>query len=154
MSQNANTGEFKIFDASEYRVGIVCAEFNSDITSLVLKDSLAKCEDYGVLKKNIVIHKVHGCVEIPLILHKMAQTGEFDCLVALGVVIRGETAHFDYVCNIVSEGVLRVSLDNYIPVGFGILTCENKEQAEKRINFGGHSVEAALHSSKIIKEYK
>jgi 6,7-dimethyl-8-ribityllumazine synthase len=157
MSQHAQKGSLKVFDASAYCVGIVVSEFNSDITSKLLESTLEKCREYGVLEKNITIHKVSGCIEIPLIISTMAMKGiqekKFDCLVALGVVMRGETSHFDYVCNFITDGVLRVTLDHSTPIGFGIITCDTPAQAHARYSFGSHAVEAVLQSAKILREY-
>jgi len=150
--QNTEQGKFEIFDASSYKVGIASAQFNRDIADELLSSALSKCEEYGISKENISVKKVPGSVEIPIILKAMAESKGFDCLVALGTIVRGDTPHFDYVAKLVSEGVLRVMMDYGIPVGFGVLTCENKEQALVRIGSGGGAVEAALQSAKIIKE--
>jgi 6,7-dimethyl-8-ribityllumazine synthase len=149
--QNAEKGEFGVFDASSYKVGIVSAQFNKDIADALLKSALAKCEEYKILKENITVYKVPGSVEIPVILEKMAESKKYDCLVALGTIIRGGTPHFDYVAKIVSEGVLRVMLDHCTPVGFGVLTCDNKDQALARPEAGAGAMEAGLQSAKILK---
>jgi 6,7-dimethyl-8-ribityllumazine synthase len=154
MSQHAERGNLEIFDASDYKIGIVCSEFNSDITGKLLESAREKCATYGIRKENIIVHKVSGCVEIPLLLDVMAKMRSFDALVALGVVMQGETAHFDYVCSLVTDGVLRVTLDHSIPVGFGVITCDTSEQAHARYSFGSHAVEAAVQSAKILKQYK
>lgn len=148
--QKVKKGKFKIFDASGYQVGIVVAQFNHNITEQMLKQAVKKLKKYGVNQENISIHRVAGSVEIPLILKKLATSQKYDCLVALGAVIRGETAHFEYVAKIVSEGVLRVMLDYQVSIGFGILTTENHEQAQARIHVGAEAAEAALQSAKII----
>ncbi len=152
MSQGVQQGQFEIFDASSYRVGIVAAQFNQDICDVLLASAISKCEAYGISKENIIIKKVPGSVEIPVILKALAETKRFDCLISIGCIIRGETPHFDYVAKIVSEGVLRVMMDYGIPVGFGVLTCEDKPQALARINTGGGAVEAAIQSANIVKE--
>ncbi|MDP2599938.1 MAG: 6,7-dimethyl-8-ribityllumazine synthase [Deltaproteobacteria bacterium] len=149
--QNTNNGIFKDFDASGYRLGIVVAQFNKDITDGLLQTALAKASKYNIPEENVKIFMVAGSIEIPVILKAMAESKKYDCLVALGAVIRGETAHFEYVAKVVSEGILRVQLDSGIPVGFGILTCENVAQAKVRINFGANATEAALQSAKLIK---
>jgi 6,7-dimethyl-8-ribityllumazine synthase len=154
MSQDAQRGAFKVFNASNYRIGIVVSEFNSDVTEGMLARATEKLGEYSVQQSNIVVHRVPGSVEIPLVLNTMAKSKKFDCLIALGVVMRGETAHFDYVCNIVTDGVLRVMLDHSIPVGFGIVTCDTTEQAKARLSFGSHAVEAVLQQSKILMDYK
>ncbi len=154
MQGNNVRPTFQPFDASSYRVGIVVAQFNGKITGALLASARQKLADYRVPDANITVHRVAGSVEIPLILQTLAKSGNVDCLVALGTIIRGETAHFEYVAKIVSEGVLRVTLDHSIPIGFGILTLENAAQAESRLDFGGHAVEAALQSAEILKHDK
>ncbi|MEI6659911.1 MAG: 6,7-dimethyl-8-ribityllumazine synthase [bacterium] len=154
MPLTSQKGDFKEFDASKYKVGIVCAEFNNDIAQGLLAEALAECAKYKISSKNITVHKVAGAVELPLILSKMAKSKKFNVLVALGTVIQGDTPHFDYVCKFATEGILRVSLDNSIAIGFGVITCNTHVQAKIRTNFGSHAVAAALHSAKILKEYK
>ena len=145
---------FNVFDASDHKVGIAVAQFNQEITVIMLEKCLKKLALYQVEKKNITIQRVSGSVEIPLILQKLSQTKNYDCLVAIGAIIRGETAHFDYVAKIVSEGILRVMLDYQIPIGFGILTVNNSEQAKARVDFAAEAAEAALQSLKIVQEMK
>jgi 6,7-dimethyl-8-ribityllumazine synthase len=81
---------------------------------------------------------------VPFALQKLAKTRQFDCLVALGCVIKGETPHFDYVCKMVQEGILKVSLDEHIPVGFGVITVLTMEQAKARTALGAQAASAAL----------
>lgn len=145
---------FQPFDASSYRVGIVVAQFNGKITNALLESAQQKLAQYRVPDENITIHYVAGSIEIPLILQTLAKSGNVDCLVALGTIIRGETVHFDYVAKIVSEGILRVMLDHAVPIGFGILTLENETQAEGRLTFGGNAAEAALQSAYLLKHGK
>lgn len=151
LMQRTNKGSLEVFDASSYRVGVVVSEFNADITKRLLQNCLAGLKKYGVEDKNIKIVRVAGAVEIPLILQALAQRKKYDCLVALGAVIRGDTPHFEYVCKIVAEGVLRVSLDHSVPVGFGVLTCNTKKQALARLKSAYGWAQAALHSAHIIK---
>jgi 6,7-dimethyl-8-ribityllumazine synthase len=149
MTQTIPKKEFEVFNASAYRIGIVVGMFNDEITEKLLESAKEMCVQYSIPEENISVYRVAGCVEIPVILKNLAEK-KYDCLVALGVIIRGDTPHFEYVAKIVSEGVLRVMMDYGIPVGFGILTCENIEQARIRIHTGGGAVEAALQSAKII----
>ncbi|MDE2031106.1 MAG: 6,7-dimethyl-8-ribityllumazine synthase [Patescibacteria group bacterium] len=150
MSQNIAKREFEIFNAKSYHVGIVVGAFNYEVTDKLLESAVEMCHKYSIPDDNIKIYHVAGSVEIPVILKALA--GEkYDCLVALGAIIRGDTPHFDYVAKIVSEGVLQVMMTSGIPVGFGVLTCENIEQAQARLHTGGGAVEAALQSAKIIK---
>ncbi len=149
MTQTIPKKEFERFDASSYRIGIVVGMFNDEITNQLLESAKEMCATYSIPKENISIYHVAGCVEIPVILKALALK-KYDCLVALGAIIRGDTPHFDYVAKIVSEGVLRVMMDYTIPIGFGILTCENIEQARIRIHTGGGAAEATLQSAKIL----
>jgi 6,7-dimethyl-8-ribityllumazine synthase len=150
MSQNIPQKEFQVFDASAYRVGIVVANFNPEITDALLESALSMCEKYSVLKENIHICRVAGAVEIPVVLKALADK-KYDCLVGLGAIVRGDTPHFDYVAKVVSEGVIRVMMDYGTPVGFGVLTLENQSQAQSRLHTGGGAVEASLQSLKQIK---
>ncbi|HYF04666.1 MAG TPA: 6,7-dimethyl-8-ribityllumazine synthase [Patescibacteria group bacterium] len=131
------------------KVGIVVAKFNSDITSKLLasaQKTLALC---GVKKGNIAVVEVAGAAELPHGLQRLALKKRFDCLVALGCIIKGETPHFDYVCKMAQEGVLRVSLDYVVPIGFGVVTVNNLKQANARIYVGGEAALAALGLTKI-----
>ena len=114
------------------KVGIVAARFNEFIVSKLLSG----CEDsllrHGVQPQDISVAWVPGAFEIPLIASKMAKSGKFDAVIALGAVIRGSTSHYDYVCNEVSKGIAAVSLESGVPVLFGVLTTENIEQAIER----------------------
>lgn len=144
----AQRGEFDIFDASAFRVGIVVAQFNWDICGKLLTNAQDMGSAYGIPAGNVDVIKVAGSVEIPLVLQALAETKKYTVLLALGCVIRGETPHFEYVCKIASEGVLRVMLDFSIPIGFGVLTCNTYEQAFARVEMGGAALRAALHSKK------
>ncbi len=154
MSQQAQKTETKPFDASKYRVGIVVAEFNAAITERLLAEAFVTAERYKVLPTNITVHQVPGSVEIPVVLRAMAETKKYDALVALGAIIRGETDHYDYVAKIVSEGVLAVMMSSGVPVGFGVLTCENENQALARTHVGADALVAALRCATIISDEK
>ena len=114
------------------RVGIVAARFNDFIVSKLV----GGCEDtllrHGVRPEDISLAWVPGAFEIPLIASKMAKSGKYDAVIALGAVIRGSTSHYDYVCSEVSKGVANVSLNSDIPVMFGVLTTDTIEQAIER----------------------
>lgn len=146
--QNSIKAEFEKFDASKIKIGIVVAKFNHDITAKMLDSALEMCKNYSIPDENITIKQVAGSVEIPYLLQNLAASQDVDCLVALGVVIRGDTSHYDYVCKMVSEGVMQVMLNYNIPIGFGISTTENHEQAVDRIPNGGGAVEATLQTLK------
>ena len=119
-------------DGQGLRVGIVQARFNEKVCEALREACLAELGRLGVEEEDVLVVTVPGALEIPLALQKMAQSGEFDALVALGAVIRGETYHFEVVSNESAAGVARVSLDFSIPVANAILTTENDEQAEVR----------------------
>ncbi len=149
--QGVPQAQFSKFDASSYRVGIVAAEFNSEICDALLENALAAAEACGIKRDMIIVYRVPGSVEIPVILRALAEKKPYDCLVAIGCVVRGETPHFDYVAKIVAEGVLEVTMRYGIPVGFGVLTCDTQEQAKARLHAGEGAMQAALQCAKIIK---
>lgn len=151
MSQRKQENKLAPFNASRYRVGIVVAQFNADITEKLLAAALAEAQRYHIPKKNITVHHVAGSVEMPVVLRALARTKKYNALVALGAIVRGETAHFEYVAKIVSEGVLAVMMENEgMPVGFGVLTCETVRQAEKRMSVGAGALAAAVHNARIL----
>lgn len=154
MTQDAQKMSFEVFDAHEYKVGIVMALFNKDIGDALLSSALEMCKQYNIPESNVTVYKVAGSVEVPVVLQALAETKQYNCLVALGTIIKGETPHFDYVAKIVSEGVLKVMLDNKIPIGFGVLTCNDKEQALARVLSGGGALETALQTAKTIHSIK
>ncbi len=148
--QPSQTNNFEIFDASKFKVGIVCAQFNSDITGEILALALGKLKNYQVKNNSITVCRVAGSVEVPVVLAALAKTKKYNCLIAIGAIIRGQTDHYDYVAKIVTDGVLRVSLDYNLPIGFGVLTTSNKKLAQARVDIGAQAVSAALHSVKVI----
>lgn len=152
--QHTKTGVFKIFNAARYCVGVVVAQFNRDITDKLLASCLAKLSDYRVPKKNITVCRVPGSIELPVVLQALAKRKRYDCLVALGAVIRGATDHYDFVIKLACEGISRVSLDYKVPIGFGLLTCKNKTQARARLAAGGLAAEAALQAARVVREIK
>ncbi len=149
--QDSVQGTFPIFNASTFRVGIVVAQFNHDLTSELLASARSELVRYQVRTSNITTLHVAGCIEIPVALQSLASSKKYDCLVALGVVIRGDTPHFDYVCRIAFDGVRDVMLKYSLPIGFGILTLNKKKQATSRLLAGASAVTAALHATQAIK---
>ncbi|GGC21898.1 6,7-dimethyl-8-ribityllumazine synthase [Pseudoduganella buxea] len=115
------------------RIGIVQARFNEDVCHGLLSACLAELKQLGVADEDVLHVAVPGALEIPLVLQKMAESGQFDALVALGAVIRGETYHFELVSNESGAGITRVGLDYGIPIANAVLTTENDEQAEVRM---------------------
>ena len=114
------------------RVGIVCSRFNEFVVNALLDGAKRGLAARGVREKNVEVHWVPGAFEIPLMARLMAVSNKYDALVALGAVIRGETAHFEYVAGPCAEGIMQVQLETLIPIGFGVLTVENVEQAAAR----------------------
>lgn len=148
--QQAKQADFTPFDASDWHIGIVVAQFNKHITEKQYKNALAMAEAYHIPRDNIVTIRVAGAVEIPLALQKLASSGKYQALLALGCIIQGETPHFDYVAKYVTEGILRVQLDHSISIGFGILTCNDEQQALDRTLLAGEHLEAALQQAKAL----
>ena len=143
--------------AEGIKVGIVAARFNEFIVSKLLGGAVDGLVRHGVKEENIDVAWVPGAFEIPLICEKMASSGKYDAVIALGTVIRGATSHYDYVCNEVSKGVAQVGLNAKIPVLFGIVTTENIEQAIERAgtkagNKGYDCALAAIEMINLIKE--
>ena len=125
-------------------MGIVLSKFNQEITNELLLNAQNVLKKCNIKNQNIKVVSVAGAVEIPFALQKLAQSKKYDFLIALSCIIRGETPHFDYVCNMIQQGVLRVMLDESIPIGFGVLTMNNLKQAKARYHVGGEAALAAL----------
>jgi len=119
------------------RVGIVQARFNEDVCHGLLSACLAELKHLGVADEDVLHVTVPGALEIPLILQKMAESQQFDALIALGAIIRGETYHFELVSNESGAGITRIGLDFGIPIANAVLTTENDEQAEVRMAVKG-----------------
>jgi 6,7-dimethyl-8-ribityllumazine synthase len=149
--QNADQGNLQPFNASQYRVGIVVAQFNAPLTEALLASALARAKEFHIPDGNLTIERVAGSVEIPVVLKALAATKRYDALVALGAVVRGETDHYEHVSRIVSEGVLQVMMQSGVPVGFGVLTCDTEAQAKARLESGGGALAAALWSAASIR---
>ncbi|MEY2769991.1 MAG: 6,7-dimethyl-8-ribityllumazine synthase [Pseudomonadota bacterium] len=128
--QDANKGQAQELNGEFMHIGIVQARFNEDITNALAKACIEELEAMGVSSIDHVF--VPGALEVPLALQAMAERAEYDALVALGCIIRGETYHFELVANESGAGVSRVSLDYNLPIANAILTTENLEQAIAR----------------------
>ncbi|MET3116784.1 6,7-dimethyl-8-ribityllumazine synthase [Undibacterium sp. GrIS 1.8] len=120
-------------DGAGVRIGIVQARFNEKVGNGLLSSCLAELSRLGVLDEDILHVTVPGALEVPLALLKLTETHQFDALIALGAVIRGETYHFELVSNESGAGITRVGLDSGIPIANAILTTENDDQAEARM---------------------
>jgi len=124
-------------DAAGLRFGLVVSRFNSFITERLLDAALEALSQAGAAAEQIEVVRVPGSFEIPLAAKKMALTGRYDALVAIGCVLRGETAHFDYVASEVARGVQLAQMDTGVPVIFCVLTCDTLEQAIDRAGLKG-----------------
>ncbi len=120
------------FNAKGIKIAIVISRFNDFITNKLLEGAVDSYLRHNGQKSDLVVARVPGAFEIPLTCQKLAQTGNYQAIVALGAVIRGSTPHFDYVSNEVTKGVAQVSLKNEIPIAFGVLTTDSIEQAIER----------------------
>lgn len=128
-----------------FPIAIIVSQFNYDITHELQQGALQRLTAAGFAAEDITVIEVPGAVEIPLVAKQLAKKQQYGAIIALGAVIRGETSHYDYVCQQVSDGCQRVALDFDIPVVFGILTTENEAQAWERLggNHGHKGVDAA-----------
>lgn len=138
--------------ADGIKVGIVAARFNEFITSKLVGGAVDGLVRHEVREEDISISWVPGAFEIPLIASKMAKSGKYDAIICVGAVIRGNTSHYDYVCNEVSKGIASVSLETDIPVMFGVVTTENIEQAIERAGTkaGNKGYDCALGAIEMV----
>lgn len=129
------------------RLGIVASRFNEELCEKLLQAATAEAARLGV--KDLVVEKVAGALEIPLALQWMAQSGRFDCLAAIGCVVRGDTYHFEVVANESARGLMDVALEFGIPVANGILTTDDESQARSRVAKGAEAVRVALEMAEL-----
>src|ERR1700694_5265417 len=128
------TGELS---ASGFRFGIVVSRFNSFITERLLAAAVDALERAGAASKDVDVVNVPGAFELPLAAKKMAATGKYDALIAIGCVLRGETTHYDYVCSETARGLQLAQMDSGLPIIFCVLTCDTLEQAIDRAGLSG-----------------
>ena len=140
-------------DGRDLRVGVVQARFNTAITDRLAQACLAELATLGVAAKHIKHVTVPGALEVALALHALAQTDDFDALIALGCIIRGETYHFELVANESGAGVTRVALDHGLPVANAILTVENEAQAWARAEDKGRdAARVAVEMANLLED--
>jgi 6,7-dimethyl-8-ribityllumazine synthase len=142
-------------DGEGKRFAIVASRFNGRLVEELVAGALDCLRRHGVRDEALHLVRVPGAWEIPQALEALAGGGGFDGLVALGVVIRGETAHFDYICAECARGIANVAARHRLPVGFGVLTCETSQQAAERSggkagNKGWEAAEAALEMADLF----
>jgi 6,7-dimethyl-8-ribityllumazine synthase len=144
--------EGKLVAKEGMKVGIVASRFNEIIVNKLVGGAVDGLRRHGVEEENIATAWVPGAFEIPLIAQKMAASGKYDAVIAVGAVIRGSTSHYDYVCNEVSKGVAQASLSTGVPVLFGVITTENIEQAIERAGSkaGNKGYDCALAAIEMV----
>ena len=126
-----------VADGTGLRIGIVQSRFNAYATQALFEACMAELSRLGVAEEDITLMRVPGALEIPFGLQQLASTEEYDALIALGVVIRGETYHFEVVSNESASGISQVGLHFDIPIANAVLTCENDEQVQARMHQKG-----------------
>jgi 6,7-dimethyl-8-ribityllumazine synthase len=144
------------FDARPRRVVIIAARFNAVLVDQLIAGATQAWSDHGGTEAHLLIERVPGAFELPLVAKLFAASGEVDAVVALGCVIRGDTPHFDYVAGECARGLMDAGLSTGIPVIFGVLTTETQAQAEERadvarMNKGRESMEAALEMMELLR---
>jgi len=152
----ADKGEIDSTDrrlnGKKLRIGIVQARFNASVTDALTTACKAELLALGVAEKDIAVHTVPGALEVPVALQALAERGEFDALVAIGCIIRGETYHFELVANEAGAGVTRVALDHQIPIANAILTTENMEQAiARQVEKGRDAAQVAVEMANLLE---
>jgi len=142
--------------AEGFRFAIVVSRWNDFLTSKLVDGALDALESHGVDEGSVEIFKVPGSFELPLTCKKAAESGRFDAVIAIGVVIRGETPHFDYVAGEAASGISRASMETGVPVLFSVITANTLEQAINRagVKAGNKGYEAAVSAIEIVNLYK
>jgi 6,7-dimethyl-8-ribityllumazine synthase len=133
-------------DGRRLRIAIVASRFNETISKRLVDGAIHGLQQHGVADDDVSLTWVPGAFEIPLVARRLALSGEVDAVVAIGVVIRGETAHFEYVAGAAATGVANASLETGVPISFGVLTTDTTEQAAERAGgkLGNKGNEAAI----------
>ena len=151
--RNADRGEAVGLDGRELHIGIVQARFNSGLTDRIATACKIELAALGVAADRIALVRVPGALEIGVALAALAASEEFDALIAIGCVIRGETYHFELVANESGAGVTRVALDHQIPIANAILTCDNEQQAWDRAEDKGRdAARVAVEMANLMSE--
>lgn len=151
--KTADRGEAPNLDGSGLSIGIVRARFNSAITQALTDACLAELAELGVEDKRITVVNVPGALEIPIALKALADSEDFDALIALGCVIRGETYHFELVSNECGAGISRVALDHQIAIANAVLTVENEAQATARaLDKGRDAARVAVEMANLMDD--
>ena len=142
---------------TNFPIAVVVSQFNEPVTAKLLEGALVQLREKGFSEDKITLVRVPGAIEIPVTAQRLAQLGRYEAVIALGAVIRGQTSHYDYVCQQVSDGCQQVALQNDLPVVFGVLTTENADQAWDRVggahgHKGKESVDVAIQMVSLLAE--
>ncbi|MDR1407088.1 MAG: 6,7-dimethyl-8-ribityllumazine synthase [Tannerella sp.] len=151
--QNLSSYDFNsVPDASAMRIGIMVSEWNGDVTEKLLEGACNTLEKHGVKPGNIYVERVPGSFELNFGARMMAEHLQIDAVIVLGCIVKGDTPHFDYVCEAVTQGLTELNLRYNIPFIFGILTTNNLKQAEERCGgiYGNKGDETAIAAIKMI----
>lgn len=152
--QAADRGDVIERDGEGLRIAVVRARFNHEITNKMTEDCVAALKRMGVLEKHIRVCHVPGALEIPTLLGALAQSSEFDAMVAIGCVIRGETYHFNIVSDQSAAGIMQVSLQHRVPIANAILTVENESQAQSRaLTHGADAARVAVEMANMMDDW-
>ena len=135
-------------------IAIVVGKFNGEITTQLLESALEELDEIGIDRTQLTVVPVPGAFELPLASMALAKTRRYSCVIALGCVIRGETPHFDYVASEAASGLQLAALETGIPVAFGVLTCETREQAKARVGKGAEAVRTALEMADLFSQLR
>ena len=135
-------------------VAVVVSKFNGEITNRMLERALEELQEVGVPREAVMVMPVPGAFELPLAAMALAKTRRYACIVALGCVIRGETAHFDYVASEAASGLQLAAIETGVPVSFGVLTVDTREQAEERVDRAADAVRTALEMADVFSQLR
>ena len=141
-------------DGGRRAVGIVVSRFNGGVTSKLLEGALAELDEAGVARDAITVMPVPGAFELPIAAMALAKTRRYACIVALGCVIRGDTPHFDFVAGEAASGLQLAALETGVPVAFGVLTLEEAEQADERLEKGAEAVRTGLEMADVFAQLR
>jgi 6,7-dimethyl-8-ribityllumazine synthase len=135
-------------------VGVVVSRFNGEISNRLLESALEALNAAGVADERITVMPVPGAFELPIGAMALAKTRRYSCVIALGCVVRGETAHFEYVAGEAASGLQLAGLETGVPVAFGVLTVDTTEQAEARVDKGADAARAALEMADLFSQVR
>ena len=135
-------------------VGVVVSRFNGEISNRLLESALEALAAAGVVEERITVMPVPGAFELPIGAMALAKTRRYSCVIALGCVVRGETAHFEYVAGEAASGLQLAGLETGVPVAFGVLTVDTTEQAEARADKGAEAARAALEMADLFSQVR